>query len=96
MAAENWVFWLNMTNLALGIVTVLAILVVVGAVGWELLDRWVEKIPVTDNLDANLWTMFRDDPHTLSVPGLGFTMADGGEKIKPSEEQSSEEKPSRK
>ena len=39
MAAENWTFWLNMTNFALGIVTLLALLVVFGAVGWDLLVR---------------------------------------------------------
>jgi hypothetical protein len=33
MAGENWTFWLNMTNFALGIITLLALVVVFGAVG---------------------------------------------------------------
>ena len=28
MGGENWTFWLNMTNFALGIVTLLAVVVV--------------------------------------------------------------------
>ena len=36
MAGENWTFWLNMTNFALGIVTLLAVLVVAEAVSWDL------------------------------------------------------------
>ncbi len=41
MAGENWTFWLNMTNFALGIITLLALLVVFGAVGWDLMVRKV-------------------------------------------------------
>jgi hypothetical protein len=90
MAAENWVFWLNVTNLALGIVTLLAMLAVLGAVGWELLARRVRKARETDNLDAEMWAMLHAESHTLSVPGLGLTMADGGDRVESSEAESSE------
>ena len=96
MAGENWVFWLNMTNLALGIGTLLALLVVGGAVGWELLARAARKTRETNNLDAEMWAMLHTESHTLSVPGLGLTMADGGEVIESSKTDSSDERPVRK
>ena len=36
MAGENWTMWLNITNFALGIMTLVALLVVFFAVGWDL------------------------------------------------------------
>jgi len=95
MAGENWTFWLNMTNIALGVITVLALLVVVGAVGWDLLARGVRKAREAHSLGADLRAMLAES-HTLSVPELGLTMADGGERIEPSEAAPSEEKPRRK
>lgn len=96
MAGENWVFWLNVTNLALGIITFLAILVVLGAVGWEMLARRVRKAREIDNLDAEMWAMLHAESHTLSVPGLGLTMADGGHRVESSEAESSVGNPLRK
>jgi hypothetical protein len=62
--------WLNVTNLALGVVTLLCI----GAVGWgvasELLARARKQV-----------TAPADDDHAFAVPGLGWTMADGGKKV---------------
>ncbi len=37
--ANDWTFWLQVMNLALVAVTLLAALVVTGAVGWELWAR---------------------------------------------------------
>ena len=90
--ANDWTFWLQVMNLALVAVTVLAGLVVTGAVGWELWVRKDGKARAADSLDAEMWAMSRADLHTLSVPGLGLTMADGGEKVEPSEAESSEKK----
>lgn len=39
MSGDNWTFWLNMANFALGIFTLLALLVVLVAVGRALLAR---------------------------------------------------------
>ena len=39
MFGDNWTFWLNMANFALGIFTLLALLVVLVAVGWDLFAR---------------------------------------------------------
>ncbi|MGD0507203.1 MAG: hypothetical protein ABSA27_05370 [Terriglobales bacterium] len=90
--ANDWTFWLQVMNLALVAVTVLAALVVTGAVGWELWNRKEHRAHVADSLDAEMWAMSRADLHTLSVPGLGLTMADGGERVEPSEAESSPEK----
>lgn len=91
--ASDWTFWLQVMNLALVAVTVLAALLVTGAVGWELWARRGHKAHAVDRLDAEMWAMSPADLHSLSVPGLGFTMADGGERVKPSEAESPEEKP---
>lgn len=62
--------WLTLTNVALGIVTLVALLSVFGAVAVELYGRLrknrVPEVP---------------DFHVLHVPDLGLTMADGGEKV---------------
>jgi hypothetical protein len=103
MAGENWTFWLNMTNFALGIVTLLAVLVVVGAVSWDLFFMWLHKARTSDAADisrVNLQRLMAEvrsgwgaDAHSLPVPGLGLTMADGGEKIEPSEKNGDKQSP---
>jgi hypothetical protein len=98
MAGENWTFWLNMTNFALGVVTLLAVLVVAGAVSWDLFFMWLHKVRTGDAVDVGHINMQRlmaevragwgADAHSLPVPGLGLTMADGGERIDPSDKKS--------
>ena len=98
MAGENWTFWLNMTNFALGVVTLLAVLVVAGAVSWDLFFMWLHKVRTADAVDVGHINMQRlmaevragwgADAHSLPVPGLGLTMADGGERIDPSDKKS--------
>ena len=51
MGGENWTFWLNMTNFALGIVTLLAVVVVAGAVSWDLFFMWLRKVRTGDAVD---------------------------------------------
>ena len=86
MAGENWTLWLNITNFALGIVTLAALLIVFFAVGWDLvagnLGRARSRVNL-NNIDAELQALLHGDSHSLSVPGLGLTMADGGERIDP-------------
>jgi hypothetical protein len=62
-------FWLNFTNIALGLVTLVCVLVVAGGVARELLHRWEQR------------ALARGDDHAFATPGLGVTMADGGERI---------------
>lgn len=92
MAGENWAMWLNITNFALGAVTLIALLVVFFAVGRDLLVRKVKSPGRVDlrNIDTDLW--LHGGSHSLSVPGLGLTMADGGEKIEASKSEASEKK----
>jgi hypothetical protein len=81
MFALDWsdpqTLWLNLTNLALGVVTLLAVLVVGGAVGQEL---WARRRKAREAEDAA-------SPHVFAVPELGLTMADGGEPLPPASEK---------
>jgi len=102
MAGENWTMWLNITNFALGIVTLLAVVVVAGAVSWDLFFMWLRKTHKGDVADVTAVNMQRlmaevragwGDSHSFSVPGLGLTMADGGEKVDPSDKKSEKQTP---
>jgi hypothetical protein len=88
MPKDVWVFWLNLTNIALGVVVFLAVLVVAYALVWEIVSRYKKPRNVA-NLDEELEAMSQDG---LSVPGLGVTMADGGERFKPLPEQPARKK----
>jgi len=78
----NWgdpgTFWLNVTNAALGVFTVVAFAMVAGAVVVELAERLKKRLAAAAG-----------DAYTLHVPALGATMADGGEKIKGVKEKNS-------
>jgi hypothetical protein len=65
--------WLNLTNLALGIVTVLALAVVAVGVAQEVLAKR-RKAREFAGMDEEV-------RHMLRVPELGMTMADGGEPL---------------
>jgi hypothetical protein len=88
MPKSDWVFWLNVTNIALGVVVVLAVFLVVAAVVWEIGIRR-KKLNNAASKDAGLEEML---PDGRLVPGLGLTMADGGERINPIPEKSAEKK----
>lgn len=64
-------FWLNVTNAVLGLVTLIALVAVAGAVVVDVLQRLKERVAAAAS-----------DPHAILVPGLGATMADGGETVK--------------
>jgi hypothetical protein len=83
--------WLNITNFALGLVTLVALLVVCFAVGWDLLVRKVGRSAQVDlnNIDRADLRALLQGSHSLSVPGLGLTMADGGERVESSKPRSS-------
>jgi hypothetical protein len=88
MFGLNWsdpqTLWLNVTNLALGIVTLAGVLIAAGAVGWELVRH--RRTSRGADTDAELRSMFAaESPHILDVPGLGLTMADGGTPVKHAE-----------
>ena len=65
-------FWLNAANIALGVVTVACFAVVAWGAGVEVLARLRRR-----------WASYMgEDEHVFAVPGLGTTMADGGERVK--------------
>lgn len=64
-------FWLTITNIGLGVVTLAALLAIGWGVVWELVARKRQRAH-----SAAL-----ADDHAFRVPGLGITMADGGEKL---------------
>ena len=95
MAGENWAMWLNVTNLILGIVTLAALVIVFFAIGWDVLAEKLGRAQAKSemrNIDGELRALLHGGAHSLTVPELGLTMADGGEKIEPSEDAESEQK----
>ncbi len=65
-------FWLNITNIVLGVVTLACIVLVGQAVICDVLER-VAKRSHTGATEADL--------HVVQLGELGLTMADGGEPI---------------
>ena len=61
-------FWLNVTDIILGAVTLACVAFVGQAALREILARLSRR---------------QEDPHALVLPELGLTMADGGTPIKP-------------
>lgn len=69
--AYDEVFWLNVTNLVLGLVTLSCLLVIGYAVLKEIRERVKASAAATE----------KADDHAFVITGLGVTMADGGEKL---------------
>ncbi len=63
--------WLNLTNIALGVVTLACFMAVAWGVAVEVLERAGRSVGLVRE----------SDDHSFAVPGLGITMADGGKKI---------------
>ena len=70
MFGVNWsdpqTLWLNITNLALGIVILAAVLIVIGAVGWELAFRR-RRAGQAEDIDAELRSVFDAGHHISSM-----------------------------
>jgi hypothetical protein len=81
-------YWLNVTNIALGVVVLICCLAVAIGVVQELAAKR-KKHAALSKLDtevADLVTAFHDG-HAFNLPGLGVTMADGGEDLRKKEER---------
>ena len=61
-------FWLNVTNLGLGIVTLICCLILAAGIVQEVVVRIRARVAVNA------------DDHAFALPNLGLTMADGGER----------------
>jgi hypothetical protein len=75
-------YWLNFTNAALGVVVLICCAAVAFGVMQELAAKWKKKAALSklDHEVADLVSAFHDG-HAFNVPGLGVTMADGGEEL---------------
>ncbi|HEY6555300.1 MAG TPA: hypothetical protein VI669_18225 [Vicinamibacteria bacterium] len=65
---ESETFWLDLTNIGLGVVTLVCLVAIGLGVVQELLPRLQRHAA-------------REDDHALLTPDLGWTMADGGRRI---------------
>jgi hypothetical protein len=78
----NWsdpnTYWLNITDIVLGLVTLACLAFVAQAAFREVYAR------LADRVAARL----HEDSHALTLPELGLTMADGGEPVKAQEKGS--------
>ena len=68
-------FWLNMTNLGLGLVALVAVLAIGYGIVWDLLA----KRKAATQVDGEVNKMLAGMEHMFHSPELGMTMADGGE-----------------
>ena len=75
---EMDVLELNIANAALALATLVCVLMV----GWGVV------VEVAERLRARWAQSAAQDDHTLALPQLGLTMADGGEKISDKESES--------
>jgi hypothetical protein len=83
MFGVNWndpqTLWLNLTNLALGVMA----LVCVGAVAYNIATELLARRRRFAAMDHEVNAMLASDSHALNTPELGWTMADGGEPVPP-------------
>ncbi len=84
MSLLNWsdpeAYWLNATNAILGLVVVVCVLIMAAGVVHEIIARVRKRRRLDAELDRDMRLL--NDEHAFDVPGLGITMADGGEKHK--------------
>jgi hypothetical protein len=83
---QQELFWLNTANIVLGVVVAICLAVVAVGLFREFQVRARRRAALSSGLDRELHQMMGDG-HAFEVPGLGLTMADGGERV---------EKPSKK
>ena len=87
MHGPDWTYWLQMMNFAMVAVVVLAGATVLIPAFWALREKSLGRTGAQD-LDQEVATMFRREPHRIHIPELGLTMADGGEELKSSNDES--------
>lgn len=82
MSLLNWndpeTHWLIVTNVVLGLVVVLCVVIMAGGIVYEIAARRRKRRRMEAEIDRDMRRL--NDDHAFSVPALGITMADGGEK----------------
>jgi hypothetical protein len=73
--------WLNITNIALGVIVAVCALIMLGGIAHEFISRARKRRRIDAEIDRDM-RMLNDD-RAFGSPDLGITMADGGEKRKP-------------
>ena len=75
-------YWLTITNIALGVATLICFIAVGIGVVQEVAARSRKKVAMSklDSEVAHLISSFGDG-HAFHIPTLGVTMADGGEEL---------------
>ena len=75
-------YWLTFTNAALGVVVLICCVAVVIGVVQEIAAKR-KKASAMSNLDREVAVLVNSyqDGHAFHLPGLGVTMADGGEEM---------------
>ena len=81
-------YWLNVTNIALGVVVLICCIAVGIGVLQELAAKR-KKHAALSALDTEVTDLVNsfNDGHAFHLPQLGLTMADGGEELKKKEER---------
>jgi hypothetical protein len=74
-------YWLTVTNVILGGVVAVCVVIMVGGIAHEMIARVRKRRRIDAELDRDMRLL--NDDHAFDVRGLGITMADGGEKHKP-------------
>ena len=96
MFGINWndpqTWWLNMTNLGLGLVALVALLAIGYGIVWDLIAKRRE----TAHVDGEVKRMLAGMEHVFHTPELGLTMADGGEPEEKPAKPAQPSKPARK
>lgn len=84
---EPTAYWLTFTNIALGLVVLVCCGAVVIGILQELAARRkkAQEFKKMDRAVADLVASY--EGHAFDVPGLGLTMADGGEPLPKKEEE---------
>jgi len=78
--SDSSTYWLTITNIGLGVVTLICCIAVAFGVVQELAAKRKKKAALSalDNEVSDLAASFGDG-HAFQFPQLGLTMADGGE-----------------
>jgi hypothetical protein len=76
--------WLVFTNLVLGLVVVVCAVLMVAGIAQELIERRRKQRSIEAEIDRDMRELTHG--HAFDVPGLGITMADGGEPLAPHKE----------
>ena len=86
-------YWLTITNIALGLVTLICCVAVGIGVAQELAAKRKKKAALStlDHEVSDLAASFGDG-HAFGIPQLGLTMADGGEPIAQKEAEKEKER----